>query len=96
MGAGPKEKFDDMAVEQFAAQAFQSVKGSGAATLVIHVPGLPADKAARAAFGVKLAAYRFDRYRTREKPEAKPSGNPGWLLSGFGVVSIAVRRPGQR
>ena len=26
-----------------------------------------------AALGVRLAAYRFDRYRTREKPDAKPS-----------------------
>ena len=31
------------------------------------------DLAARAAFGVTLAAYRFDRYRTTEKPDKKPS-----------------------
>src|SRR5205809_636030 len=29
--------------------------------------------AAAAAFGIRLAAYRFDRYRTTEKPEKKPS-----------------------
>jgi leucyl aminopeptidase len=35
--------------------------------------GLDGEQAARAGFGVRLAAYRFDRYRTKEKPEAKPS-----------------------
>ena len=29
--------------------------------------------AARAALGVRLAAYRFDKYRTKEPAEKKPS-----------------------
>ena len=28
---------------------------------------------ARAALGIRLAAYRFDKYRTTEKPDKKPS-----------------------
>src|SRR3954471_20642705 len=33
----------------------------------------PADAAAQLAFGIKLRAYRFDKYRTKQKPEQKPS-----------------------
>src|SRR5205085_10275101 len=33
----------------------------------------PAEAAARLAFGAALRAYRFDKYRTKEKPERKPS-----------------------
>jgi leucyl aminopeptidase len=32
-----------------------------------------AEAAAQLAFGAELRAYRFDKYRTREKPERKPS-----------------------
>jgi leucyl aminopeptidase len=34
--------------------------------------GLMAEQAAHAALGAVLRAYRFDRYRTKEKPEDKP------------------------
>jgi leucyl aminopeptidase len=46
---------------------------SGAKTLMLRLPGEPAGLVARAAFGIQLAAYRFDKYRTTEKPEKKPS-----------------------
>ena len=42
-------------------------------SLQILLDEAPADVAARAALGVRLGAYRFDRYRTKEKPEKKPS-----------------------
>ena len=61
------------AAERFAAQAYQSTKVSGADVLHVLLPGATAVEAAQAALGVTLAAYRFDRYRTTEKPEAKPS-----------------------
>ncbi|HQR91330.1 MAG TPA: M17 family peptidase N-terminal domain-containing protein, partial [Caulobacter sp.] len=56
------------AVEAAAAHAFQAVKASGVTELVLKL-GADAETAARAAFGVKLAAYRFDKYRTTEKTE---------------------------
>ena len=43
----------------------------------------PADAAANLAFGAALRAYRFDKYRTTQKPEQKPS------LTGFTVASEA-------
>ncbi len=73
VGCGPKGKFDARVMELAAAHAYQAVKASGADTLVIRLPGAPAEISGRAAFGIRLAAYRFDRYRTTEKAEKKPS-----------------------
>lgn len=72
IGAGPQTEFNAQAVETAAAHAFQASRNSGAKTLVLRL-GDSAELAARAAFGVRLAAYRFDRYRTTEKPDKKPS-----------------------
>ena len=72
-GAGKLEAFDGQAAELAAAHAYQAVKSSGAESLLIRLPGVSPEVVARAALGVRLAAYRFDRYRTTEKPEKKPS-----------------------
>ena len=72
-GAGSREGLDDLTIERVAASAYHAVKGSGAPVLELRFGDFSSDQAARAAFGVRLAAYRFDRYRTREKPEKKPS-----------------------
>jgi len=73
VGSGAPASFGPDAIEAAAAQAYQAVKASGAETLVLKLPAISADLAAAAAFGVRLAAYRFDRYRTTEKAEKKPS-----------------------
>ena len=73
VGAGAHDVLDATAVEQAAASAYAAVKASGLKTLRVDVSDLSDELAAHAAFGVRLAAYRFDRYRTREKPEQKPS-----------------------
>jgi leucyl aminopeptidase len=70
VGAGKAASFDDVAAEHAAAQAYSAVKGSGATLL--RVEG-PVDRAAHMALGVRLAAYRFDRYKTKEPAEKKPS-----------------------
>ena len=70
-------------VEVAAGHAFQALKASGVTELVLKLGG-DAETAARAAFGVKLAAYRFDKYRTTEKAEKKPS---------VGVVKVAAADP---
>jgi leucyl aminopeptidase len=70
-------------VEIAAGHAFQALKASGVTELVLKLGG-DAETAARVAFGVKLAAYRFDKYRTTEKAEKKPS---------VGVVKVAAADP---
>ncbi len=44
-------------------------------------PVKPADAAAHLAFGAELRSYRFDKYRTKQKPEQKPT------LAGITVTS---------
>ena len=73
VGAGARDEGNDLAIEQAAARSFKSVRNSGARTLDIHLAGAPPAQAARAAFGALLAAYRFDKYRTREKAAEKTS-----------------------
>ncbi|MBL8554586.1 MAG: leucyl aminopeptidase [Phenylobacterium sp.] len=70
VGAGRKDAFDAAAAENAAAAGYNAVKASGLE--VLRVEGAAAF-AANAAFGVRLAAYRFDKYRTREPAEKKPS-----------------------
>jgi leucyl aminopeptidase len=73
VGAGKQAGFDAKAAESAGAHAFNAVKNSGAARLVLMGPTGGPERQAHAAFGVRLAAYRFDKYRTTEKPEKKPS-----------------------
>lgn len=60
------------------ARALEDAGGHAAAALsrettaVIAADGLDAEGAASVALGAALRAYRFDRYRTREKAEEKP------------------------
>ncbi len=72
-GAGPKDGASPTDIEQAAASAYGVLKASGVATLVFDLSVLSPEQAAAAAFGVQLGSYRFDRYRTTEKAEQKPS-----------------------
>lgn len=71
IGAGDKTKFD---AEMFAARAMKSLLMSRETTLTLHLGGLglSPDDAARAAVGARLAAYRFDTYRTKLSDDKKP------------------------
>ncbi len=84
IGAGPKGPLDEAGAEMAAAAAYQAVKASGLTRLVLRFPDLTPALAARAALGVRLAAYRFDKYLTKEKPERKAS---------IDKVEIAVSDP---
>ena len=72
VGAGDKAKFN---AEMFAAKATKTMLMSGEKTLTFHLGGLNVspDDAARAAVGARLAAYRFDNYRTKLPASKKPS-----------------------
>ncbi|HEY5071427.1 MAG TPA: leucyl aminopeptidase [Caulobacteraceae bacterium] len=73
VGAGKKQEWDESSAELAAAHAYQAAKGSGAQALVVRMAGFSAELAAAAALGIRLAAYRFDKYRTTEKVDKKPS-----------------------
>jgi leucyl aminopeptidase len=73
VGAG--KEWTGRAAELFAAHAYNAAKPAGAERLVIDLRGASPEVAAQAGLGVRLAAYRFDKYRTRQKPEdAHPAG----------------------
>ncbi|WP_337188314.1 leucyl aminopeptidase [Phenylobacterium sp.] len=72
VGAGKKDAFGALGAEHAAASAYAAVKASGLETLRIEgIEG--AGLAAHAALGVRLASYRFDKYRTKEPADKKPS-----------------------
>ena len=65
VGAGPEGGLGVLTAEAIGAGAYHAVKMSGVQTLELRLDDLPDDLAARAAYGARIAAYRFDRYRTR-------------------------------
>lgn len=79
VGLGDAAEFDALAAQRFGGVAYRQVCSHGnlkAAIAADPVKGAPvrgADIAANIAYGARLASYRFDRYRTREKPDDKPS-----------------------
>ena len=73
VGAGKRDAFDALGAEHAAATAYSTVKLSGLETLRVETPNGDAELAARAALGLRLASYRFDKYRTKEPAEMKPS-----------------------
>ena len=73
VGVGAADDLSAAAIEDFAARAYQAVKASGVTSLSLALGGLSAEVAGHATLGVRLAAYRFDKYRTTEKADKKPS-----------------------
>jgi leucyl aminopeptidase len=94
VGGGAQEAFKAQAAEAAGAEAYKAVKTSGATTLELRFDLEPA-LLAQAAFGARLASYRFDKYLTREKPEKKPSiatvraiaADPGAAVAAFEPLS---------
>ncbi|MFN3229682.1 MAG: leucyl aminopeptidase [Asticcacaulis sp.] len=73
LGAGKAAELDALAAEALGGSAYANAKMSGQATVALDVSHLSPDLAAQAAFGGRLAAYRFDHYRTTQKPDKLPS-----------------------
>ena len=84
IGAGKQSAFDEKQAESAGAHAYNAAKDTGAEALLLLMPGAGPDRPAHAGLGIQLASYRFDRYRTTEKPEKKPSVKS---------ISIAVADP---
>ncbi|NKB20642.1 MAG: leucyl aminopeptidase [Alphaproteobacteria bacterium] len=81
LGVGKADKIDDLAAQALGGAIFRSLGNSGdktASVMVDAIKGMKmtgAEFAANLAYGCQLRSYRFDRYRTKEKPEDKPSLN---------------------
>ncbi|WP_293899719.1 leucyl aminopeptidase [Phenylobacterium sp.] len=92
VGAGKTAAFDVIAAEQAAATAYNAVKASGLETLRIELSG-DADMAAHAALGLRLASYRFDKYRTTEKTDKKPSIGKAQIVAADPDAALAAFAP---
>jgi leucyl aminopeptidase len=93
-GLGKLDKLDKSGAEAAGGKLVAHLNHVGetlATVSVEHIPGAslnPGDMAAHLAFGAKLRAYRFDKYKTREKEEAKPTLKALNLL----VTDVAAAR----
>jgi leucyl aminopeptidase len=70
VGLGRHAELDPRILQDVGGAAAGAV--SREAIAVVAADGLSAAQAAEVALGATLRAYRFDRYRTKEKPEDKP------------------------
>ncbi|WP_372786264.1 leucyl aminopeptidase [Phenylobacterium sp.] len=93
VGVGKQDGYDALGVEHAAATAYGAVKTSGLTTLRIELPNTGPELAARAALGVRLASYRFDKYRTKEPPEKKPSIAKAEIVAGDAKASLDAFGP---
>jgi leucyl aminopeptidase len=88
IGLGPIDKVEPLSIERWAGAAVRRTLTSGVERLLLLPDGFPgapaAEAAARAGVGARLAAYRFDQYRTKLKPEQKIS---------LSIVEIATEGP---
>ena len=88
-GLGKPDAIDARLLEDLGGILAAHLNGAGEteATFAIDLgesaPVKPAEAAARLAFGAALRSYRFDKYRTKQKPEQKPS------LAGLIVAAAA-------
>ena len=79
IGLGEAERVDDLAAQTFGGRAWKAVAGTGDKTAMVAIDPIKGSKlktweiSANAAYGALLGSYRFDKYRTREKADAKPS-----------------------
>ena len=70
VGVGKAEEHTPKGMEDAGGAAAAAMMRDEQATLAVD--GMPPEHAIRAGLGAMLRSYRFDRYRTKQKPEDKP------------------------
>jgi leucyl aminopeptidase len=93
VGLGKPKDLDGVGVEHAAASAYNAVKASGLTTLRLELPDAAAPFAPQAALGVRLGAYRFDKYRTKEPAEKKPSVVMTQVVAGDADAALSAFAP---
>ncbi len=93
IGAGKADAFDLLGAENAAASAYAAVKTSGLAAIRIELPQTDVEFLAHAALGVRLASYRFDKYRTKEADEKKPSVMTAQIVAPDADAALAAFAP---
>ncbi len=94
VGLGKPAALDDLTAQSIGGRIVAHLNASGekeAVVLVDAVEGAKPDAAeiaAQLAYGARLRSYRFDKYKTTEKPDAKPS----LKKLGLGVADAVAAR----
>ncbi|MCH8926519.1 MAG: leucyl aminopeptidase [Proteobacteria bacterium] len=89
-GLGKPGELEDVDLENLGGSVMAQLQASGAREVAIMVDAIgqfrrkAPQRAARYGFGALLRSYRFDKYRTKEKPEDKPS---------LAKVTVMVQNP---
>jgi len=79
VGLGKPGALDALGIQAIGGRLVANLANSGESAVAVVVDDgadqklATAEQAAQLAYGARLRAYRFDKYRTTEKPEAKPS-----------------------
>ena len=73
LGGGKAKDRDARFYELAGARFAKAILMSGLKTAAVHLEDASAEDAARVALGFRLAAYRFDNYRTQQKKTDRPS-----------------------
>ena len=79
IGMGKAAEIGEATAERAGGEAVATLAKSGEKTATVIVDKLPgvkmaaAEVAAHVAYGATLRSYRFDKYRTKEEADAKPS-----------------------
>ena len=87
-GLGKTEEIDDLRLQALGGSAVARLNRGGEKSAFIAVDGVrgmkvkSAEAAAHVAYGARLGSYRFDRYRTKQKADKKPT---------LGVLTVMVK-----
>jgi leucyl aminopeptidase len=79
VGLGKPADIDDLALQGIGGKIYANVASTGQATAAVTLDPVDgakpsaADMLANLAYGARLRSYRFDKYRTKEEADAKPS-----------------------
>jgi leucyl aminopeptidase len=78
-GIGAPAKYDALAAQSLGGRLVAALNGTGEKDVSVWIEQIgdmkldEAEFAANVAYGARLRFYRFDKYKTKEKPEQKPS-----------------------
>ena len=94
LGLGKKEKMDAFTAYHLGAHAYVSVSGNGEKAFTLILDQLKAyrldgEAVAGAAAGIQMKSYSFNKYKTKQKPEQKPTHVTAFLAS---AASTAAKK----
>ena len=78
-GIGAPAKYDALAAQSLGGRLVAALNSTGEKDVAVWIESIgemklgDAELAANVAYGARLRFYRFDKYKTKEKPEQKPS-----------------------